>query len=131
MIAMVSAVSPSIMASGMPLSHSPLGRKPWPLGVAVPGTWNWPSWARKITMASPLTKPSITGCGTSRMNLPSRNAPASTCRMPISTTVAKRYSTPWLATRATMTTASAPVAPEIMPGRPPSSAVIRPTRKAA
>ncbi len=30
-----------------------------------------------------------------------------------------------------MTTASAPVAPEIMPGRPPISAVISPTMKAA
>ena len=51
--------------------------------------------------------------------------------IPISTTVANRYSTPCAATSATITTASAPVAPEIMPGRPPISAVISPTMNAA
>jgi transcription elongation factor len=34
-------------------------------------------------------------------------------------------------TRATITTAKAPVAPEIIPGRPPTKAVIKPTIKAA
>ena len=97
----------------------------------VPGTLNWLICARKITMARPLTKPSITGCGTSRMNLPHCMAPAKIWISPISTTVAKRYSTPCCATSATITTASAPVAPEIMPGRPPMSAVINPTMKAA
>ena len=82
-------------------------------------------------MASPLTKPSITGCGTSRMNLPSFSTPAAIWISPISTTAAKRYSTPCDATRLTITTASAPVAPEIIPGRPPISAVTRPTMKAA
>ena len=41
------------------------------------------------------------------------------------------WAAPRLATRATMTTASAPVAPEIMPGRPPMIAVMIPTMKAA
>ena len=69
-------------------------------------------------MARPLTKPSITGCGTSRMNLPSFSTPAASCRTPITTTAANRYSMPCSATRLTITTASAPVAPEIIPGRP-------------
>ena len=56
--------------------------------------WNCCSCASPITIASPLTKPSITGCGTMRMNLPSRKMPASSCKMPISTTVANRYSAP-------------------------------------
>ena len=47
------------------------------------------------------------------------------------TTVANKYSTPCSATSATITTASAPVAPEIIPGRPPKTAVTKPTRKAA
>ena len=81
-------------------------------------------------MARPLTKPSITGCGTMRINLPSLNTPALIWSMPISTTVANKYSTPWSATSATITTASAPVAPEIIPGRPPMHAVIKPTIKA-
>ena len=85
----------------------------------------------KITMASPLTKPSITGCGTMRMNLPSLAAANSNCSAPISTTVANRYSAPCCTTSATMTTASAPAAPEIMPGRPPKAEVISATIKAA
>ena len=130
MIAMVAATSPSMIQSGPPDSHSP-PPAPCPVLSTVPGTLNWVSWARKITMASPFTKPSITGCGTSRMNLPHLITPAMTCRTPMRTTVAKRYSTPCWATSATMTTASAPVAPEIMPGRPPISAVTSPTRNAA
>ncbi len=66
-----------------------------------------------------------------RMNLPSFSKPKAICSRPISTTVANRYSTPWVTTSATITTASAPVAPEIMPGRPPKAAVMRPTMKAA
>ena len=65
------------------------------------------------------------------MNFPSRNKPAAIWINPIRTTVAKRYWTPCSATRETITTANAPVAPEIMPGRPPINAVIRPTMKAA
>ena len=38
---------------------------------------------------------------------------------------------PWLATKLTITTANAPVEPLIIPGRPPNSAVMRPTIKAA
>ncbi len=65
------------------------------------------------------------------MNFPRENRPAKICRIPIRTTVAKRYSTPCVATRETMTTASAPVAPEIIPGRPPKTDVINPTINAA
>ena len=81
-------------------------------------------------MARPLTKPSMTGYGTSRMNLPSRNRPARIWNSPASSTAANRYSTPWVVTSETITTAIAPVAPEIMPGRPPMTAVIRPIMKA-
>ena len=66
-------------------------------------------------MARPLTKPSITGYGTIRMNLPQRSAPAVICSKPIKTTAANKYSTPWRTTKSTITTARAPVAPEIMP----------------
>ena len=97
----------------------------------LPGTLNCSICAKKITIARPLTKPSITGCGTIRINFPRRKTPARICRMPIRTTVAKRYCKPCCATKDTITTARAPVAPEIMPGRPPKAAVIRPTMKAA
>jgi len=66
-----------------------------------------------------------------RMNLPQRIMPKKICKIPMSTTVANRYSTPCVTTRDTITTASAPVAPEIMPGRPPKTAVMMPTMKAA
>ena len=51
--------------------------------------------------------------------------------MPINTTVANKYSTPCKETKATITTANAPVAPEIIPGLPQIKAVINPTIKAA
>ena len=82
-------------------------------------------------MAKPFTNPSITAWGTRRMNFPSLKIPAPIWMIPISTTVAKRYSTPCSATKATITTAKAPVAPEIIPGLPPNRAVIKPTMKAA
>ena len=45
--------------------------------------------------------------------------------------VAKRYSTPCTITNPTITTAIAPVAPEIIPLLPPKTEVIKPTKKAA
>ena len=92
---------------------------------------NCSSWARPMTIARPFTKPSMTGCGIMRINLPQRSAPATSCKMPINITVANRYCTPCCITRETITTANAPVAPEIMPGRPPRTAVTSPTIKAA
>ena len=65
------------------------------------------------------------------MNFPSLDIPAINCKAPIKTTVANRYSAPWSITNDTMTTANAPVAPEIIPGRPPIKAVIIPTINAA
>ena len=65
------------------------------------------------------------------MNLPHCITPANICNRPIKTTVANKYSTPCCATKATITTAKAPVAPEIIPGRPPNNAVIKPTINAA
>ena len=90
-------------------------------------------------MAKPFTKPSITGWGTILMNLPSLNTPAKIWIIPINTTVANRYCTATsgpksalaLAIKPTITTAKAPVAPEIIPGLPPIAAVTRPTMNAA
>ncbi len=120
---MVKATRPNIHHNGSPDNHcsSPFS----------PVTLKALSWARKMTMARPFTNPNITGSGTIRINLPNRNTPARICRMPINTTVANKYSTPCCATNATITTANAPVAPEIIPGRPPIAAVISPTRNAA
>jgi hypothetical protein len=98
------------VTSGQPVIHA---------AVALPGTLNWVSCARKITMASPLTKPSITGCGTRRMNLPSRKTPASDLQDAHQHDGREQIFDAMLATSETITTASAPVAPEIMPGRPP------------
>jgi sorbitol/mannitol transport system permease protein len=58
------------------------------------------------------------------------NLPIVIWMMPISTTAANKYSTPCVATRLIITTAIAPVAPEIMPGRPPNTAVIKPRKNA-
>ena len=121
--AMVKATRPRVVYNSAPLTH-----------VFSPDAemdLNCSNWARPITIARPLTNPSITGCGTMRINLPQRKKPAINCKTPIKTTVAKRYSTPCWLTSETITTASAPVAPEIIPGRPPIKAVIKPTKNAA
>ena len=130
MINIVRATNASIIYKEVPLSHSPPD-EPCPEISAVPGTLNCVNWAKKMTIASPFTKPNITGWGTKRINFPHCIRPANICRIPIKTTVANKYSTPCSATSATMTTAKAPVAPEIIPGRPPKTAVTNPTRKAA
>jgi len=65
------------------------------------------------------------------MSFPNRNKPAPICNNPANITVAKTYSTPWLITRLTITIATAPVAPEIMPGLPPKIEVTNPITKAA
>ena len=122
MAAIVNTTNPNITANGIPVIH-----------VCPPApseTLNCPSCARKITIARPFTKPNITGYGIMRINLPHRNRPTLICIRPINTTVANKYSTPWSTTNDTITTAKAPVAPEIMPGRPPNTAVISPTIKA-
>src|SRR5690554_371814 len=84
-----------------------------------------------MIMASPVTKPIITGVGTNRMNLPNRATPTPTCSKPANMTVANTYSTPCETTREINTTATAPVAPEIIPGRPPRIDVTSPMTNAA
>ena len=83
MIAIVAAIRPSIVNRGVPAIH---WRPPAPSGAL-----NCSSCARKITIARPLTKPSITGWGTMRMNLPRCSTPARICSTPISTTAANMY----------------------------------------
>jgi len=75
--------------------------------------------ARKIRMASAFTKPVMTERGTKRMSRGTRSTPRRTWISPASTVAARRYSTPWSRTRETTTSAMAPVAAEIMAGRPP------------
>ncbi len=123
MISIVSNTRPSIAKSAFPCIHC---RFP-----AVSVTLNCDSCDMKIMIARPFTKPNITGCGTSLINFPSLRKPTINCIIPARITVAKIYSTPWLRESATNTTATAPVAPEIIPGLPPNTAVISPIMKAA
>ena len=78
----------------------------------------------KIRLARALTKPVITERETKRMSEPSFITPATICSTPVSTVAAKRYCKPCSLTRSTMTSAIAPVAAEIIPGRPPVKAMI-------
>ena len=64
-------------------------------------------------------------------SLPNLRNPAAIWIIPASMTVAKMYSMPCDFASATITTATAPVAPEIIPGRPPRMEVTRPITKAA
>ena len=75
-------------------------------------------------MARALTKPVTTERETKRISEPSRKAPAMTCSTPVSTVAASRYCRPCSFTSSTITRAMAPVAAEIMPGRPPVKAMM-------
>jgi hypothetical protein len=99
---MESAVRPAIVAPAGEESE----RKPPPAGER-----KCVSCAFVITIASPFTKPSITGWGTSRIHLPILSNPAPTWMRPASRIVAGRYATPWRATSGAVTTATAPDAP--------------------
>ena len=81
------------------------------------------SCAMKIRMASAFTKPVTTERETNRISAPSLSTPASTCSTPVSKVATSRYCRPWSLTSVTMTRAMAPVAAEIMPGRPPAKAI--------
>jgi len=81
------------------------------------------SWAMKIRIARAFTNPVMTDRDTNRINVPRRNAPAAICNTPVSTVAASRYCSPCSFTSVTITSAMAPVAAEIMPGRPPANAV--------
>ena len=67
-IVIVSRTKPSMVLSCGPSIHSS--------SPSLPGVLKDASWARKITIASPFTKPNMTGCGTRRINLPSLRKPA-------------------------------------------------------
>mmetsp|Transcript_12684 Transcript_12684/g.39915 ORF Transcript_12684/g.39915 Transcript_12684/m.39915 type:complete len:335 (+) Transcript_12684:809-1813(+) len=122
----------TVMIASMRPSSTP------PFHVARPASscaLNGWSCARKITMARPLQKPTMTGSPiivTNRAPPPSQTRPIST---PASITDGKRSSTPsplsprafGLDRKVAMTAANAPDAPWIMPGRPPKSAHTSPT----
>mmetsp|Transcript_99739 Transcript_99739/g.282499 ORF Transcript_99739/g.282499 Transcript_99739/m.282499 type:complete len:394 (-) Transcript_99739:453-1634(-) len=100
-----------------------------------PSPWWWYclSCARIMTMARPLTKPSITECGIMVMNLDSRRAAAMICRTPTMKTQSAMGPMPSSGSSDTRarTTAVAAEALEIMPGRPPTSAAEMPMMQPA
>ncbi len=130
-MAMVNTTKPSISHRLVPCNH-----------CISPSTFslNKPSCDKKITIAKPFTNPIITGCGIKRTNLPKRNTPAKIWMPPTTNNVMNSHWSPRfstgvanasptslpLAIKCTITTAMAPVAPEIIPGLPPNSAVTIP-----
>ena len=85
----------------------------------------------KIRMASALTKPVTTERDTKRISRPSRIQPETICSTPVRMVAASRYSRPCSLTSVTITSAIAPVAAEIMPGRPPVKAMTTAMQKEA
>ena len=125
---MVAAAMASIIINGSPVIHVPSFNSNCLICPA------------KITKAMPFTKPKNTGCGTKRMNLPNLSTPNNICKNPAKITAANKYSVAWAsvapcsrtkAIKGATTTAIAPVAPEIIPGRPPAIEVTKPIVKAA
>mmetsp|Transcript_40169 Transcript_40169/g.114811 ORF Transcript_40169/g.114811 Transcript_40169/m.114811 type:complete len:254 (+) Transcript_40169:1361-2122(+) len=128
--------------------HSLLGRKPKSTGSQLPEVltrtcrsffWNVSICDMKMTTASPLKKPKKAVFGMSFTRFAQRSTPQSSCRMPVSTIVKRRYSRrslghlspkgPSSSMMTLMTTASAPAQPEIIPGRPPRTPVMMPMKK--
>ncbi len=77
-----------------------------------------------MRIASALTNPVITDRGTKRMSRGTCSTPKPIWMTPATTVAASRYSTPWSSTRPTTTSAMAPVAAEIIAGRPPMNAIV-------
>jgi hypothetical protein len=77
----------------------------------------------KIRIASALTNPVMTERETNRITSPTRNTPARICTTPVSNVATSRYCSPCSFTSVTIRSAIAPVAAEIMPGRPPTKAM--------
>src|SRR5690606_7671785 len=87
--------------------------------------------AMKIRIARALTKPVTTERDTKRISEPSLRYPAMICSTPHSRVAASRYSRPWFFTRVAISSAMAPVAAEIIPGRPPAKAITTAIQKEA
>ncbi len=85
----------------------------------------------KIRIARALTKPVTTERDTKRITVASLKMPKMICSTPVSTVAASRYCSPCSRTRVTISRAMAPVAAEIMPGRPPAKAVTTAIQKEA
>mmetsp|Transcript_30628 Transcript_30628/g.84469 ORF Transcript_30628/g.84469 Transcript_30628/m.84469 type:complete len:287 (+) Transcript_30628:1436-2296(+) len=101
--------------------------------------WKVSSCDMKMTTARPLKKPRNAVFGMSFTRFAQRHAAHTSWMIPVSTITKKRYSRrssghlspkgPLSSMTSLMTTASAPAQPEIMPGRPPRTQVIRPMKK--
>ena len=85
----------------------------------------------KIRIASALTKPVMTERETKRISRSSRNSAAIPWNTPINIVAAKRYSTPCSRTSGPTRTATAAVAALIIPGRPPTIAMMTAIEKLA
>ncbi len=81
------------------------------------------SWAIRIRIARAFTKPVTTDRDTNRISAPSLANPAPIWKTPVNSVAASRYWSPCSRTRTTITSAMAPVAAEIIAGRPPANAV--------
>jgi hypothetical protein len=92
--------------------------------------------AAAMRIASALTNPTMALRGRNRISFATPSRPNTTCRIPARITAATRYGSPWSRTSGATTRATAPVAAEIIAGRPPTTAVVtamvnvakRPTR---
>mmetsp|Transcript_86605 Transcript_86605/g.279623 ORF Transcript_86605/g.279623 Transcript_86605/m.279623 type:complete len:209 (+) Transcript_86605:1041-1667(+) len=86
----------STLTSAMEIAVRPHIVSPWapPSKAPETGSRKCVNCALKMTMASPLTKPNITGCGTNLMNLPQPRQPTVICRRPASRTAPLKYEGP-------------------------------------
>ncbi len=75
-------------------------------------------------MARAFTKPTITMRGMNRISFATPRAARMIWRMPARMTVAMKWSMPYSRAMGAITSATAPVAAEIMAGRPPTMAMV-------
>ena len=82
------------------------------------------SWAINTRRASAFTKPTITERGMKRISRVTPRTASRIWKTPARITAAMRWSRPWLRISGAITRATAPVAAEIMAGRPPTNEMV-------
>ena len=83
-------------------------------------------WVERIVIAMPQVKPTVTGCGTNLIRLPSRRAPITNRMAPAIIVHSSRSARPYCATMSAIRPTNAPAGPPICTREPPRAETINP-----
>ena len=99
--------------------------------ISAPQAWLPPESPLAMPVQDLQHEPVTTERDTYRIRVGNFRNPAAICSTPVSSVATSRYCRPWSFTRPTINSAIAPVAAEIMPGRPPAKAITTAMQKDA